>query len=201
MNKSLKVILCVVIVALIVGAVYFFTADPGPTEPQGVLVSDSFLDKLTTTYPDLTSYVEEIRAEQKKFFETEEVSATPYLSLGLTWKSLADRTRESEHYAQALLIYEEGAEKIGRNNTVLLSNAGSMAVYIGDYELGEKYYLESLRVAPGDTKAYIALAEIYEYNLGKPIDEIVALLDTGIETAIPPTDLVNYKRALLERHP
>ncbi len=128
-----------------------------------------------------------------------------YNTLGLAWKSLAEWSRSAGvenykgYYKKALEVYEAGVEKTRRRNTLLMTNAGNMAKYIEDYELAENYYKEAISVSPGDETYYVLLAELYEYEMGKTKEEVVAAYDQGIGKAINSGFIIKRKEAYLER--
>lgn len=160
--------------------------------------SSSSLESIKTQYPDLVAYVDDIKKWQTQL-DADPARIDSYLTLGLAWKSLADRSRDKAHYVEALRVYEAGSKKAEGKNTVLVTNAAKMAAYAGDYPLAEKYYLDAITLAPGETDYYMWLAEFYEYTLKKPSTEIVALLDEGIRRAVINAPLVKYKKNYLER--
>lgn len=190
MSKTIKIILISLIIVLIVAGValyYIFVYNS----------LDAKLDRLINQKPEVAQYIEEIKTFSKKLGEDRERVET-YLTLGLAWKSLADRTQDSEHYRQALKIYQQGIEITRRRNTVLLNNAGDMAEYLGDFKLAEDYYKEAIEVAPGDPIGYAKLVDLYRWKLKKPSEEIIAVFDQGIARMFNPAPLKAAKEQYLE---
>lgn len=201
MNRKTNISIVIIVLLLVAGGIYYLISTSGTesTEYPALSVSEKALADIRSTYPDLSEFVDDIEKWQGILAE-DETRTEAYLGLGLAWKSLADRTRADEHYKQALDIYEAGSHAVGRTNSILLANAGNMAIQLKQYDLVEDYYLEAIALAPGDTSLYIDLATVYEYDLQKPVEEIVAFLDKGIAVAIPPTALERHKESLLRRH-
>jgi len=163
------------------------------------------LEKLKQEQPQLTSYIDDVVKEEENL-NKDKININSYLVLGLAWKSLADRVSDLKiedykmYYKNALAVYEKGVEITNRSNIVFMVNAGNMAKYLEDYELAEDYYKEAITVAPGDTPNYILLAELYEYKMNKPKEEIVAVYDKGIERVVLyPGFLDKRKESYLER--
>lgn len=157
------------------------------------------LSALKREKPALAPFVDEIAALLKKKAGKNEL-VRHYLTLGLAWKGLADRTRSRAHYQEALRVYEKGIKYTSRKNTVFLNNAGNMFIYLKDYRKAAKYYEESIRLAPGDGEAYVRLANLHRDYLKSPSALIIAIYDKGIKRMVAPGVLVaekdNYLRSL-----
>lgn len=141
----------------------------------------------------------------EKELKKDESRVEIYTTLGLAWKSLADWSQNAgvdnykDYYQKALGVYEKGIEITRRRNTLLITNAANMAKYLEDYELAEDYYKEAISVSPGDVTYYVSLAELYEYNMGKSKDEIIAVYDEGIKVVIDFGFLQKRKESYLKR--
>lgn len=146
------------------------------------------LAALKKEQPALAEYTDDIvRLLRTKPAKGEETKY--YLELGLAWKSLADRTNNKEHYRAALKVYQDGLTFTKRSNTLFLNNAGSMAIYIGDYELARGFYEEAIRVAPGDPDAYLRLANLHKDYLRSAPETIIGIYDQGIASTPYAADL------------
>lgn len=146
------------------------------------------LQALKKEQPALAEFTDDIirllRTKPAKGGETKH-----YLELGLAWKSLADRTNNKEHYRAALKVYQDGLTFSKRNNTLFLNNAGSMAIYTGDYELARGFFEEAIRVAPGDAEAYLRLANLHKDYLRSTPETIIGIYDQGIASTPYAADL------------
>lgn len=154
------------------------------------------LSALKREKPALTPFVDEITMLLKKKVSKNE-QTRHYLTLGLAWKGLADRTGSRAYYQEALRVYEKGIKYTGRKNTVLINNAGNMFIYLKDYRKAAKYYEESIRLAPGDGEAYVRLANLHRDYLKSPSAVIIAIYDKGIKRMVAPGVLVAEKAGYL----
>lgn len=162
------------------------------------------LEKLKQDYPALISFVDDVEKWRGKT-EEDEKNVENYTNLGLMWKWLADKACEikapncTDYYQEALEVYEKAIVLSERKNTLFMANAGNMARYLKDYARAENYYKEAISVAPGDYPLYFTLAELYEYDMKKGKNEIVALYDAGIKRVLNPAVLEKSKLEYLER--
>lgn len=157
------------------------------------------LNLLKKEQPELAEYVDKI------FLWKEKVKQDPsrvesYLTLGMAWKSLADRTNNPKHYKSALAVYESGIDLTERKNALFIGNAASMATHIGDFVLAERYLQEAIVVNPGDWELYQKLAELYEYNLKKEKKEILAIFDKAELRIINKKIIEQLRKEYLERN-
>lgn len=193
-KKTITFIILILIILAILAGWYFYSKEN----------TISQLEKIKIDNPDLTIMVDDIISWENKLKE-DESRVESYATLGLAWKSLADRAKDlkianyKNYYKKALEVYEQGILVTIRKNTLFLVNAGNMAKYLEDYEQAEDYYKEAISVAPGDDALYILLAELYEYRLNKSQDEITAVYDEGMKRVLSPEFLKQRKEAYLER--
>ena len=189
MSKK-KTIIILVILIIINGGWYFYTSWNSVSIPE--------LDNLKKEQPELAVYIDDILVWEKNLKEDEN-NLVVYSSLGFAWKSLADRTLEPKHYQRALEVYQQGIEKSQRKNSTLIMNAGNMAKYLEDYELAADYYQEAISLAPGESSYYISLAELYEFQLKKPKEEVLAVYDEALKRVMNPDFIERRKQSFLER--
>lgn len=191
-KKTFFLILAILIIAA--GGWYFYTRNN----------EQSNLEKLKQQYPELVVYVDEVTKAQESLNQNKE-EIENYTTLGLDWKTLADWSMKAgaenykDYYREALKTYQAGIEKSLRRNTLLMANAASMAKYLEDYKLAEDYYKEAISVSPGDESYYIYLAELYEYQMAKPKEEILAIYDEGLKRVLNTGWLTKRKEAYLQR--
>lgn len=184
----------VIIIAAIAGLFYFRRSD-----------QVNSLEKTKQDYPALASYIDDVIKWEDKLKENE-TRVESYATLGLIWKGLADQACNlkapncEKYYGDALKVYEKAVEITKRRNTLFLINAGNMARYLKDYAKTEDYYREAISVAPGDASLYLTLGELYEYDLKKTKEEIVALYEEGIKRMLDPRILEKAKEEYLERN-
>jgi len=155
------------------------------------------LEKIKQGQPELAEYAGNVINELNEFEEGSE-NFEQYLALGLAWKGLADRTRDNNHYQQALNVYESAIDSSERKNTIALMNGGNMSIYLGDYQKAEKYYNEAVNLTPGDAVPYLKLMELYRYKMRKSADEIIQMLDRGIKKMFYPLILILRKASYLK---
>ena len=198
MNKiNKKIIIFAVTALLFIAGFYLLTS-----KEQQTSISD--LEIIKQNNPELSKYVDDVIKWQEKLKE-DESNIEMYNTLGLAWKSLAEWGRNSKlenyqnYYGEALKVYEAGIEKTLRKNTLLMTNAGNMAKYLEDYELAEDYYKEAITGSPGDVTYYVLLAELYEYNMNKTKEEIVAVYDEGMKRVLDVGFLEKRKESYLNR--
>lgn len=185
MYKYLILFLAIALLSVVI----FFT--------RNTAAGDRDLLALKAQNPAWAQWVDDI-IRIKSAPPAEENNVKWYLELGLAWKSLADRTQNIEHYRQALKVYEAGIDFSRRTNTVLLNNAGNMAIYTKDYGQARQYYEEAMRVAPGDPEAYIRLVDLHIDYLKSDQQTIMAILDNGISRMPDPGFLAKKKEAYLK---
>ncbi|MDD5290724.1 MAG: hypothetical protein PHZ04_01280 [Patescibacteria group bacterium] len=192
----MKKIIFIILVLIIVGAGgwYFFASHK----------EQARLEDLKQQYPKLANYIDDV-IEKQANLEEDKNDIERYTTLGLAWKSLADWAKQAgiadyaSYYQKALDIYEQGIKKTSRRNTLLMTNAGNMAKYLGDYKLAENYYKEAISVSPGDETYYSLLADLYEYEMGKTKEEIIAVYDEGLKHVLNTGWLTAGKEAYLGR--
>lgn len=193
-NRLLVALMLGLAVLGLIGFVVYKRVAPDPS------ISPSALEELKAKRPDLTEIIGNI--EQR----VEQLAADPsrretYVSLGFWWKSLADQTLDVAYYRQAMRVYEAGIELTKGKDALLIINAGNMARYVKDFSLAEKRYLAALALAPGDWSLYERLIELYEYDMKKSKDEILAVYDEAKKRVIATEPVDASREAFLARHP
>ncbi|MDD4333504.1 MAG: hypothetical protein PHT51_05350 [Patescibacteria group bacterium] len=162
------------------------------------------LNQIKKDYPELAEFTDDIIKENNKLKE-DETKIENYFSLGLAWKSLADRANDRKlndtdyFYKKALDTYETGLNITRRKNTILMMNAADMAINLKNYTLAEEYYKEAISLTPGNASYYVALANLYENYMNKTKEEIIALYDDGLARVIDTNFLQTYKERYLKR--
>jgi tetratricopeptide (TPR) repeat protein len=191
MKKIIFVILILIII--LAGGWYFFLGE-----------KQQSLEGLKTAHPGLSSQIDSVIKAQANLDENGD-EIENYTTLGLAWKSLADWSQKEgvenykDYYREALKIYEAGVKRSLRKNTLLMVNAGNMAKYIEDYKLAEDYYKEAISVSPGDESYYSYLAQLYENEMEKSKEEVLAIYDEGLKKVLNKAGLTAKKSAYLER--
>ena len=196
MNKK---IIIFVFALLIAGAgIYFYFNFPQEEAEQ------NRLEELKQQRPEWAEFIDRIAAWEGEVSKDEN-NIEAYNALGLAWKSLADRARDSQtdnyrdFYLRALEAYKKGIEITGGKNTLFITNAGTIAKFLGEYDLAEKYYRDAISASPGEAPYYVWLAELYEYKMGKTKEEIVAVYDEGLKRVISRDFLQKRKESYLRR--
>lgn len=188
-KKQIAIIISIILFIILAGGIFYYFYFYNPIEAK--------LQDLKKTLPEFTEFIDEI-IKMEKALKKDKTRIENYLNLGLSWKSLADRTRDPEHYQQALKIYQEGIKLTKHKNTVFINNAGHMAEYLENFALAENYYKEAIGVAPGDELGYLNLIDLYRYKLKKSPEEIMAVFDQGIAKMFNPRILETRKKQYLE---
>lgn len=191
MSKKIKIILIFILVVLLAGggSYYYFYIYSS---------AEAKLERLKKEKPELQEYVDDVFKGINKLNEDKQ-RVESYSTLGLYWKSLADRSQKPEHYREALKIYQQAIDLTLHKNTLFMVNAGHMAEYLKDYNLAESYYKEAISVAPGDAVPYYDLVNLYRWKMKKSPEEIIAVLDEGISRMVNPKPLQALKDEYLEQ--
>jgi len=175
-----KYLIPLIVIIFAAGVFFFFVNYSG---------KNSDLEKLRKEHPEWSESINEILASEEKL-KGEPNNVTNYLALGMAWKNIGDKAKDlklsnyQDYYRKALESYKQGVEISQRKNTLVMVNAGRMAEYLEDFNLAEEYYKEAITVSPGDVTYYVALAELYEYKMHKPKEEITALYDQGMKKVL-----------------
>jgi tetratricopeptide (TPR) repeat protein len=197
-KKIIILITAIVIILAASGAAWYFLS---PSQAES-----NKLNEIKKTYPELAEFTDDIVKEQTKM-KTDESRMESYFSLGLAWKSLADRANDrklndtSYYYQKALETYQKGIEVTKHKNPTLMMNAADMEIYLKNYAPAEDYYKEAISVMPGQAAYYVALADLYESYMNKSKEEIIAVFDEGLTRVIGEnnTNLQIYKDRYLKR--
>ena len=196
MNKKISVIITLVLIILGI-IVYVFWS-------KGWFNQES--RKLLSTIKDQPAMVElynKAMINEKKNLEDPENQAI-YFELGLEWKSVAEQMEGSEEdrkvfFQKSLDVYERGIVKFGDNNILFDMNGGNLAQRLGDFEKAERYYKKAIEVASGTEDGYIALTDLYYYKMKKEKEDILAVLNQGINKMIQPLPLISARATYLRR--
>lgn len=135
------------------------------------------------TYPDL------LKAEQ--YVKDHPDDPQGLISTGLVWKTFGEATGERKYFERSRDEFERGAALFGERNTVVLLNAGNLQRMLGNYLRAEELYQQAIRVNPGQGELYLALVDLYRYNLKERGDRaIIDLFRAGLEHVVTNADLV-----------
>lgn len=195
MNKKFLLIIIITAILIIAGLGWYL---------YGAKNNQSQLLALKKDYPQLAGYIDNAIKYENKLKE-DETNIESYVNSGFAWKSLADWAQGAkapnykDYYKKALDVYAKGIEVSQRRNTLLMTNAGNMAKYLEDYKSAEDYYKEAISVSPGDATYYVLLAELYEYEMGKTKEEIIAVYDEGLKRTLDVGFLQKRKESYLKR--
>jgi len=201
MNKKKYIIFILITVLFVAGGAYLFVQrSHSSLQNEQYYSKTSYIEALhafSLEHPELSEFTTLVDEEEAK------IAAAPsntegYLSLGLAWKSLADRAGDPPNmfYEAAFEVYKRGIELTDRRDTTFLKNAANMAEFQKDFDTSETLLQEAIVATPGDADLYIRLADVYTYLMKKPTQEIIDFLDTGIEILPNATRLENYKKRL-----
>ena len=174
MSKKNIIIISLLVIFVGIGAYFIWQFFINPLKE---------LNNLKEKQPNLAPLIQEV--EQGLInLKKDKKDIKNYVILGFTWKSLADQTKELKHYRKALDVYEKGIKQSARKNSLLIMNAGSMAVYLNDFQLAKQYYEEGISIATGDISGYLRLIELHRYKLKSPAEQILSIYNQGLERLV-----------------
>ena len=124
-----------------------------------------------------------------KIFKVEEKDYQAYLGEGLHWKSLGDQTGNSEYYLKAEKIYREMTKKFP-NYWVPWWNLGNLERILKKFEEAEKSFKKAIEIAPGEGMLYLGLIELYQYDLKKSEEEILAIYQEALKRVVENIDVI-----------
>lgn len=189
--KKNKIIVLILAIGIILAALFLFS----PKDTIEKVSKNSELEKLEALKAEdleLSEFVDDvIKSIERVSNDKERVES--YATLGLAYKTLADRAQDDKYYKKALDVYVEAIDLTERKNTLFLINAGNMSIYLKDYEKAEDYLKEAITVAPGDMEPYVKLGELYRYKMNKTVDEVAAVYDEGSKKMLSPAPLILKK--------
>ncbi len=134
--------------------------------------------------------------ERKDKIKKDPQDIVQYTGLAFSWKSIGDTLNDKKYYKKALEWALEGLDRSPRH-AILNMNTGNLYRELSEYEKAEKYYRKAIESAPGDPQMYLALIDLYKYNLKKPEAEIVKVYQDGLARLINTLPLLNSFAAYL----
>jgi len=186
-NKGIIIGIAILILA---GGIFYFYG--GKSEEINLVDT---LPELRVSNPEWGEFIDKIEEWETKVAEDPERNQS-YLSLGMAWKSLGDRSNDMLHYKEALKAFEVGNSKTVGGSSLYLVNAGNMAKTLKDYPLAEEYYKKAIEAAPGDVDIYIRLADFYKYQLKKDKSFIIEFLEGSKDRLIAVGPIEQYINVL-----
>ena len=124
-----------------------------------------------------------------KIFKVEEKDYQTYLEEGLHWKSLGDQTGNSEYYLKAEKIYRKMTEKFP-DYWVPWWNLANLQRQLKEFEEAEKSFKKAIEIAPGEGNLYLGLIELYQYDLKKSEEEILAVYQEALKRVVENIDVI-----------
>jgi len=124
-----------------------------------------------------------------KIFKVEEKDYQAYLGEGLHWKSLGDQTGNSEYYLKAEKIYRKMTEKFP-DYWVPWWNLANLQRQLKEFEEAEKSFKKAIEIAPGEGNLYLGLIELYQYDLKKSEEEILAIYQEALKRVVENIDVI-----------
>ncbi len=95
-----------------------------------------------------------------------------YIAAAFRWKSLADATGEKIFYLKALDIYDQAIARRDLMPYLSSLNAGNVSRIIKEFGRADEYYLQAIKLNPGEAGTYMTRAELLRYDLGMSHEEI-----------------------------
>jgi len=129
---------------------------------------------------------------------SEEDAMEHFIKMGFSWKSIADITRQDQDYKYAIEAYKKAESLATEGNILPVNNIGNIYEILGEYDLAEDQYLKALAMSPVEYDTNKKLFNLYYYKLDKSSDEIIALLDNALETAVEKAPLLQLKASYLK---
>lgn len=193
--KKYIILSLVVLAAVGGGAWYYFQIQPQAPD----------LKELGNRGGMIAKYAGDAAVWEQKIKEVPD-RVESYSTLGMAYKALADYACEAkikncqELYRQALEVYKKGIDLTQRKNSLMMTNAANMEIYLGEYAQAEEYFKEAISLSPGEAGYYKMLAELYEYQMHKSKEEVLAVYDSAAKRVLNPASLEKLKQGYLERN-
>ena len=163
--------IAVVIVVAILGFIYF----------QGIRSEEKEVLKRLENHPELVQNYHKIQ-EYKTKIQQDPKSEPGYLvSIAFEWKSIGDLSGDSYFYEKSLEAYQQGAQKFGSQSIPFFWNGGKVAELLHRYDVAEFNYREAIRIGPTYNESYRYLAELYDYKLNKPTNDVLNIYKEGLK--------------------
>jgi len=99
----------------------------------------------------------------------------PKFDVALDWKTLGGITGEAKYYERSVALYDEIAGILGHKSYVPYLNAGNVYRLLKKFDIADARYAQAKTIAPGEPAIYLAIAEMYRYELLKPSEEVLAV--------------------------
>ena len=142
-------------------------------------------------------YHDALLAEEKIRKDPDDYEA--YLEAGLAWKSLGDRTENKVFYQKAKEIYQKQIEAFPEY-WVPWWNLATLQKKLGEYLEAEESFQKAIEVAPGEGMIYLALIDLYRYNLKGLEKELEPIYEEALRRVVQNTDIVvSYASYLYEK--
>lgn len=177
-QKYLPILIVFALVLAFGGLYYFYPRSVATNFPPRPKSSD--LAKI---------YDRAVSAEEKIKKNTDD--SEMYLDAGWAWKSLGDQTNDARYYDLSAEIYRKGTEKFGKGNYIFWLNLGNLKIIAGKYDDAEKAYRGGLENLPKEPQLYLALVELYRYNLHKSADDIVKIYEEALNNIPAKEQILN----------
>jgi len=102
---------------------------------------------------------------------------------------LADQTGNSEYYLKAEQVYRKMTEKFP-DYWVPWWNLANLQRQLKEFEEAEKSFKKAIEIAPGEGMLYLGLIELYQYNLKKSEEEILAIYQEALKRVVENIDVI-----------
>ncbi|OGL72388.1 hypothetical protein A3F28_01170 [Candidatus Uhrbacteria bacterium RIFCSPHIGHO2_12_FULL_57_11] len=150
----------------------------------------SLRDRLAHDQKTADSYQMLLKGEER--MKREPDNPEGFLTAGLAWKSIGDSTGERQFIERALAVYEKGVLLFGDRNAVVVLDAANLNRQLGDYARAEKLYRDAISVNPGGADAYLALVDLYRYDLKKDSKDIIDVYRQALATVVENPEIVQH---------
>ncbi|HYE22064.1 MAG TPA: tetratricopeptide repeat protein [Verrucomicrobiae bacterium] len=123
--------------------------------------------------PDVYNRLVESVAKNREVVKTDPNNYNAWTDLGTDLQNLGDYMEAKKAYNQALKISEVAF--------IPLNNLATIYEEEGKYDLAEKYLLKITEKIPGETMAYLRLAQLYAQEKAGTKQDAVKILEKGIQ--------------------
>lgn len=170
-----KIIIFLATLLILGGGYYYFRNNSGSGNDEKLVLSK------IEGKPILVEDYKKLKELEGKLANDPKNEVGYWISIAFEWKSMGDMSGDQYFYGKAMELYKKGIAKYGNTNIPFYWNAGKVSELMNNFDEAEYYYREAIRVAPTDKEAYQNLADLYQFKLKKPIEEVLKIYQEGLK--------------------
>lgn len=187
-----KIIFSGIAVVIVVAVLVFVFFKGAASEEKQVM-------KHLENHPELVQNYRKIQEYETKIKQDPKNKIGYLVSIGFEWKSLGDLSGDKYFYEKSLETYQNGAEQYGSQSVPFFWNAGKVAEILQRYDVAEFNYREAIRIGPSYNEAHRYLADLYDYKLNKPTNEVLNVYKQGLKDTNNDVSLFSEECSFLRR--